>query len=309
VNAIETDGLTKRYKGSRRKPGTLAVDNLSFQVQEGEIFGFLGPNGAGKTTTIYVLLGLLRPTSGGGRLLGLPFGEPDALRRVGFLPEYVNLHDYYTADGMLNYYAKLSNLDHEKARERVHFVLERLGMADLCNKRISRMSRGQVQRLGLAQAFLGDPDLIILDEPTSSLDPVGRKEVKDMLLELRAEGKTIIISSHILSDIEALCDRVGILRNGQLVTIGKLDDLLKTEDSVRITTEKLPAEAVQEIEKLGGIVTGSPTVFEIDLPDKEKQYDVMAVLQKNDCPLHSVASRKASLEDLFFDLMKGEQAQ
>jgi ABC-2 type transport system ATP-binding protein len=307
MNAIETDGLTKRYKGSRRKPGTLAVDNLTFEVQEGEIFGFLGPNGAGKTTTIYVLLGLLRPTSGGGRVLGLPFGEPDALRRVGFLPEYVNLHDYYTADGMLNYYARLSRLNHEK--ERVHFVLERLGMADLCNKKISKMSRGQIQRLGLAQAFLGDPDLILLDEPTSSLDPVGRKEVKDMLLELKAQGKTIIISSHILSDIEALCDRVGILRNGRLVASGKLDDLLKTGDGVRITTEKLPQEAVQEIEKLGGIVTGSPTIFEIDLPDKEKQYDVMAVLQKNDCPLHSVASRKASLEDLFFDLMKGEQAQ
>ena len=309
MNAIETSGLTKRYKGSRRRPGTLAVDNLSFAVQEGEIFGFLGPNGAGKTTTIYTILGLLHPTSGGGQVLGLPFGEPDALRRVGFLPEYVNLHDYYTPDGMLNYYAKLSNIDHEKARERVSFVLERLSMTELCNKRISRMSRGQIQRLGLAQAFLGDPDLIILDEPTSSLDPVGRKEVKDMLLEMKAQGKTIIISSHILSDIETLCDRVGIMRKGQLVTIGKLDDLLKTGETVRITTEKLPAEAVKEIEALGGVVTGSPTIFEIDLPTPERQYDVMAVLQKSNCPLRSVAAGKASLEDLFFDIMKGEQAK
>ena len=309
MNVIEIDRLTKQFKGGLRKPGTLAVNNLSFNVEQGEVFGFLGPNAAGKTTTLYMMLGLLEPTSGGGTVFGLPFGEPEALRRIGFLPEYVNLHDYYTADGLLNYYARLSGLDPEKARERVSYVLDRLCLTDMCRQRISKYSRGMIQRMGLAQAFLQDPDLLILDEPTSSLDPIGRKEVKDMLLELKAQGKTIIISSHILSDIEAFCDRVAIIKEGRLITTGRLDELLKTGDSLRITSEKVPAEAVKAIEALGGVVTGSATVFEIDLPNREKEYDVIAILREHNCPLHAVTPRKASLEDLFFDLMKGGTPQ
>lgn len=309
MNAIEIENLTKSYKGSWRTPGTLAVDKLSFCVQQGEIFGFLGPNGAGKTTTLYVLLGFLLPTSGGGSVLGLPFGDPAALRRIGLLPEYVNLHEYYTADGMLNYYARLSGLDPAESRARASYVLERLGIADVRRQRISKFSRGMIQRLGLAQAVLGNPDLLILDEPTSSLDPVGRKDVKDLLLELRAQGKTIVISSHILSDIESLCDRVAIVRTGRLVTTGRLDELLSTGEGVKIASEQLPKEAVVEIEQLGGIVTGSDTVFEIVLPSREKEYDVIGILRTYNCPLVSVAECKSSLEDFFFDIVKGEQPQ
>ena len=309
MNAIEIENLTKSYKGSWRTPGTLAVDKLSFCVQEGEIFGFLGPNGAGKTTTLYVLLGFLRPTSGGGSVLGLPFGDPAALRRIGLMPEYVNLHEYYTADGMLNYYARLSGLDPAESRARASYVLERLGIADVRRQRISKFSRGMIQRLGLAQAVLGNPDLLILDEPTSSLDPVGRKDVKDLLLELKAQGKTIVISSHILSDIESLCDRVAIVRTGRLVTTGRLDELLSTGEGVKIASEQLPKEAVVEIEQLGGIVTGSETVFEIVLPSREKEYDVIGILRAYNCPLVSVAECKSSLEDFFFDIVKGEQPQ
>ena len=309
MNIIELNHLAKSFKGNRRKQETLAVDDLSFSVQQGEIFGFLGPNGAGKTTTLHTLLGFLHPTSGGGSVFGLPFGEPEALRKIGYLPEYVNLHEYYTPDGMLNYYASLSGLDPVEARARASYVLERLGIADVCDKRISKFSKGMIQRLGLAQAMLGNPDLLFLDEPTSSLDPVGRKDVKDLLLELKAQGKTIVISSHILSDIESLCDRVAIIRKGRLVTTGRLDELLSTGGGVRITTDKLPAEAVTEIEKLGGVVTGSETVFEIDLPDREKEYDVIGILRKHGCPLVSVAERKSSLEDYFFDIMKGGETR
>lgn len=309
MSVIELDCLTKRFKAGWRKPGTLAVDDLSFSVEQGEVFGFLGPNGAGKTTTIYLLLGLLMPSSGGGRVFDRPFGDLDALGRIGFLPEYVNLHEYYTADQLLSYYSWLSKLDPVGSRERIEYVLQRLCLTDMCRKRISRFSRGMIQRMGLAQAFLGDPDLLILDEPTSSLDPVGRKEVKDLLLDMKARGKTIIISSHILSDIEAFCDRVAIIRDGKLVTMGHLDEMLKIGEGVRITTAKLPVEAVREIEQLGGEVTGSATVFEIDLPSKDKEYDVIGILRKHDCPLVSVAPRKESLEDVFFRLMKGDQAQ
>ena len=309
MSVIEINGLTKQFKGGLRKPGTLAVNDLSFTVEAGEVFGFLGPNAAGKTTTLYLMLGLLQPTSGGGTVFGLPFGDPNALKRTGFLPEYVNLHDYYTADGLLNYYARLSGLDPGKARERVSYVLDRLCLTEMSRQRISKYSRGMIQRLGLAQAFLQDPDLLILDEPTSSLDPIGRKEVKDMLLELKSKGKTIIISSHILSDIETFCDRVVIIREGRLITTGRLDELLKTGDSLRITSEKLPAEAVKAIQALGGIVTGSETVFEIDLPDREKEYDVISILREHNCLLHAVTPRKASLEDLFFDLMKERKPQ
>jgi len=309
MSVIEIDGLTKCFKRGWRRPGTLAVDSLSFTVREGEIFGFLGPNGAGKTTTLHCVLGLLRPTSGGGRVFGLPFGEPDALRRIGFLPEYVNLHDYYTADGLLNYYAKLSHLEQTKARERISYVLERLALADTGRMQLSKFSRGMIQRMGLAQAFLGDPDLLILDEPTSSLDPIGRKEVKELLVELKAQGKTIVISSHILSDIESLCDRVVIIRNGRMMATGTIDDLLTTSEGVRITSEKLPVEAVREIEQLGGVVTGSETVFEIDLPDRGSEYEVIGILRKHDCPLGAVTPRRASLEDVFVDIVKGDQPQ
>lgn len=309
MSVIELEGLTKRFKGGWRQPGTLAVDNLSFAVGAGEVFGFLGPNGAGKTTSIYVLLGLLQPTSGGGRVFDKPFGDLDALTRIGFLPEYINLHDYYTADQLLNYYARLSKLDLVKSRERVDYVLERLCLTDMCRKRISRFSRGMIQRMGLAQAFLGDPDLLILDEPTSSLDPIGRKEVKDLLLDMKARGKTIVISSHILSDIETLCDRVAIVREGRLMATGTLDEMLKVGEGIRITSEKLPIEAVREIEALGGEVTGSATTFEIDLPSKDKEYDVIEILRKRGCPLVSVASKKASLEDVFVRLVKGGQPQ
>jgi len=309
MNVVEIDGLTKRFKRGWRRPDTLAVDNLSFTVREGEIFGFLGPNGAGKTTTLHCLLGLLRATSGGGRAFDLPFGDPDALRRIGFLPEYVNLHDYYTADGLLNYYARLSHLERTKARERVSYVLERLALADTGRKQLSKFSRGMIQRMGLAQAFLGDPDLLILDEPTSSLDPIGRKEVKDLLVELKVQGKTIVISSHILSDIESLCDRVVIIRDGRMMATGTMDDLLTTSEGVRITSEKLPVEAVREIERLGGVVTGSETVFEIDLPDRGSEYEVIGILRKHDCPLGAVTPRRASLEDVFVDIVKGDQPQ
>jgi ABC-2 type transport system ATP-binding protein len=309
ANIIELDHLTKGFKGGRGKFETLAVDDLSFSVQQGEIFGFLGPNGAGKTTTLYTLLGFLYPSSGGGSIFDRPFGDPEALRRIGYLPEYVNLHEYYTPDGMLNYYARLSGLDPHEARLRASYVLERLGIADVCRKRISKFSKGMVQRLGLAQAVLGNPDLLFLDEPTSSLDPVGRKEVKDLLLELKAQGKTIVISSHILSDIESVCDRVVIIRKGRLMATGKLDELLSTGGGVRMTTDKLSAEAVSEIQQLGGVVTGSATAFEIDLPDREKEYDVIGVLRKHGNPLVSVVEKKSSLEDFFFDVVKGDEAK
>ncbi len=309
TSIIELDHLTKSFKGRGRKVETTAVNDLSFSVEQGEIFGFLGPNGAGKTTTLYTLLGFLHPSSGGGSVFGLPFGDPEGLRRIGYLPEYVNLHEYYTPDGMLNYYARLSGLDPVEARARASYVLERLGIADVCNKRISKFSKGMIQRLGLAQAVLGNPDLLFLDEPTSSLDPVGRKDVKDLLLELKAQGKTVVISSHILSDIESLCDRVAIIRKGRLVKTGKLDELLSTGSGVRITTDKLPTDAVNEIQQLGGVVIGSDTVFAIELPDREKEYDVIGILRKHGCPLISVAEQKSSLEDYFFDIMKGEETK
>ena len=309
MDAIEIAGLSKRFQGGWRKPGKLAVDDLSLTVRQGEVFGFLGPNGAGKTTTIYVLFGFLKPTSGGGTVLGYPFGHPDALRRIGFLPEYVNLHDHYTADGLLNYYARLSRLDSAKARQRARYVLERLGLAGTERTRISRFSKGMAQRMGLAQAFLADPDLLILDEPTASLDPVGRKDVKDLLLELKAQGRTVLICSHILSDIESLCDRVAIVRSGSLVATGTLDELLASRGGLRITSENVPEAAIREMDRFRASVSGSGALYEIDLPDKQDIYEAIDVLRKHRCPLVSVVPRRTSLEDLFFSLMEGEQPQ
>lgn len=307
MDAIAVCELTKVF--GRAGSGKTAVNNLSFSIGQGEIFGFLGPNGAGKTTTIYTMLGLLKPTSGGGTLLGLPFGHPDALRRTGFLPEYVNLHDDYNAQGLLRYYARLSHLDTATARTRIPQLIERMGLSQAGRTRVSKYSKGMAQRLGLAQALLHDPDLLILDEPTASLDPVGRKEVKDLLLDLKAQGKTILISSHILSDIESLCDRVAIVRGGTMLTTGALGDLLKADDGVRVTSRKIPVEAARDLERIGGSVTGSETTFEIDLPDKDRVFDAVDILRKHGCPLVSVIPHRSSLEDIFFTAVKGDHAQ
>lgn len=220
--AIETEKLTKIYQNSKVK----AVDRQDLKVPSGEVFGYLGPNGAGKTTTIYMLLGILKPTSGDGKILGKPLGSREAKERIGFLPESATMHLHHSGYSLLNYYGSLLNMDPGKIKDRAEQVLEIAGLSKAMHQNIETYSKGMMQRLGIAQAILNNPDLLILDEPTANLDPIGRKEVKDLLMSIRESGKTIFISSHILSDIEQLCDRITILNEGKLVRSGTIAELI-----------------------------------------------------------------------------------
>src|SRR5580704_10917116 len=224
--AIEILGLEKTYMvGFWRKRPKRALYPLSLQVEEGEIFGFLGPNGAGKTTTLKLLMGLVFPTAGSAKILGRDWTDPEVKAQIGFLPEQPYFYDHLTARELLNYYGQLSGVPAKGRSRCVEEMLARVGLSDSAGVQMRKFSKGMLQRVGLAQAILHDPKLVFLDEPMSGLDPMGRREVRDLIQQLRHEGKTVFFSTHILSDAEALCDRVGVIHQGELRGVGAVADL------------------------------------------------------------------------------------
>src|ERR1700724_2600150 len=227
--AIEIDGLTKDYAlGFWRKRMRRSLDNLSLRVEDGEVFGFLGPNGAGKTTTLKMLMGLVYPTAGSAKILGMEINDPRMKAQIGFLPEQPYFYDYLTAGELLNYYAQLSGVAAGDRERKVREVLTRVGLPDVMRVQLRKFSKGMLQRVGIAQAILHDRRVVFLDEPMSGLDPMGRREVRDLMEELKHEGKTVFFSTHILSDAEALCDRVAIIHKGELRGVGRVEDLTST---------------------------------------------------------------------------------
>ena len=228
--AIRIDTLTKDYAvGFWRRRPYRALDRLSLEIEPGEVFGFLGPNGAGKTTTLKLLMQLIFPTSGHAEILGRPLGDVPTRRRIGYLPENPSFYDYLTAEELLTYFAELFGYDAAERRRRVGDLLDRLGIGRERSFQLRKFSKGMLQRVGIAQALLNDPDVIFLDEPMSGLDPLGRREVRALILSLRDQGRTVFFSSHILSDAEALCSRVAIVAGGRLAAQGKLADLAEFE--------------------------------------------------------------------------------
>src|SRR5215813_1867119 len=213
--ALEISGLSKSYSvGVWRKALKPALHPLHLTVNEGETFGFLGPNGAGKTTTLKLLMGIIFPTSGSAQILGRDFRDPEVKRDIGFLPEQPYFYDYLTAPELLDYYAQLSGVTQPERRKRIPALLERVGLGDVGNKQLRKFSKGMLQRVGIAQAIVHDPKIIFFDEPMSGLDPIGRREVRELLQSLKDEGKAIFLTTHILSDAESLCDRVAIIHKG-----------------------------------------------------------------------------------------------
>jgi len=224
--AIEILGLEKTYSvGFWRKRPKRALHPLHLNVEEGEVFGFLGPNGAGKTTTLKLLMGLVYPTSGSARILGREWTDPAVKAQIGFLPEQPYFYDYLTAQEQLGYYAQLSGVPAKERVQRVDKTLHRVGLRDVQGMQLRKFSKGMLQRVGIAQAILHEPKLVFFDEPMSGLDPVGRREVRDLMQQLKQEGKTVFFSTHILSDAEALCDRVGIIYKGELRRVGAVEEL------------------------------------------------------------------------------------
>ncbi len=223
---LEIDGLAKSYAvGFWRKKLKPALLPLHLSINEGETFGFLGPNGAGKTTTLKLLMGIIFPSSGSARILGRHFHDPEVKRQIGFLPEQPYFYDYLSAPELLDYYARLSGVSPEERQRRIPQLLQRVGLEDVGKTQLRKFSKGMLQRVGIAQAIIHDPKLVFLDEPMSGLDPTGRREMRELIQSLKDEGKTVFFSTHILSDAEALCDRVGVVHKGELRGIGVVEDL------------------------------------------------------------------------------------
>src|SRR5579885_2214558 len=224
--AIEINGLEKTYQvGFWRKRSKYALRPLHLTIEPGEIFGFLGPNGAGKTTTLKLLMGLVFPTAGTARILGMEINDPRMQAQIGFLPEQPYFYDYLTANELLEYYAQLSGVDARERKRKVVDVLGRVGLQDAAATQLRKFSKGMLQRVGIAQAILHDPKVLFFDEPMSGLDPMGRREVRDLMAELKLQGKTVFFSTHILSDAESLCDRVAIIHLGELRAVGAVAEL------------------------------------------------------------------------------------
>src|SRR5450631_887597 len=224
--AIEILGLEKTYAvGFWRKKPKRALKPLHLEVEDGEIFGFLGPNGAGKTTTLKLLMGLVFPSAGSARILGMDFNDPRVKAQIGFLPEQPYFYDYLTARELLDYYGQLSGVAAKERSHKVAEMLDRVGLRDSAGVQLRKFSKGMLQRVGIAQAILHDPKVVFLDEPMSGLDPMGRREVRDLMEQLKKEGKTVFFSTHILSDAEALCDRVAVIHQGELRGVGRVAEL------------------------------------------------------------------------------------
>ena len=303
MSPIETERLTKDYlTGFWRKRPRRALDSLTLQVQENEIFGFLGPNGAGKTTTLKLLMNLIFPTSGTARILGRPVDDPAMHRHIGYLPEQPYFYDYLTARELLDYFARFFGYQAAERKRRVDAFLERVGLAHAGGLQLRKFSKGMLQRFGIAQAILHDPQVVFLDEPMSGLDPVGRRQARDLILELKREGRTVFFSTHILPDAETLCDRVGVLCAGRLQGVGSLEELLALEvQGVEITFE-LPREARLPAHLLGRLTrTGDRCRLEVS---EEEVYEAFEDLRKIAARIVNLVQIRPTLEDYFFRLVE-----
>jgi ABC-2 type transport system ATP-binding protein len=306
--AIETEGLTKDYPvGFLLAKKRRSLDGLTLQVEAGEVFGFLGPNGAGKTTTIKLLVGLIFPTAGTARILGRPTSDVRMHRDIGYLPEQPYFYDYLTAAELLDYFARFFPLTAADRRERVTKMLKKVGLEAAKKIQLRKYSKGMLQRVGLAQAILHDPQVAILDEPMSGLDPVGRREVRDIILELKREGRTVLFSTHILSDAEMLCDRVGVIVGGTLRGTGAPGQIVSMKPHGMEVLFELPQPAeVPEALVAGATRTGSR--FRIVVSESEI-YAKLDALRAAQARILSIAQLKPTLEDFFLDLMTTERAQ
>src|SRR5437763_9168920 len=301
--AIEILGLEKTYTvGFWRKKPKLALKPLHLSVEEGEIFGFLGPNGAGKTTTLKLLMGLVFPTSGSARILGMEVNDPRMKAQIGFLPEQPYFYDYLTARELLIYYGQLSGMDSKALPKKVQKVLGRVGLPDVGGVQLRKFSKGMLQRVGIAQAIIHDPKVVFFDDPMSGLDPMGRREVRDLMEQLKNEGKTVFFSTHILADAEALCDRVAIIHLGELRSVGAVADLTgSVHGKVEMVWEGdvVPSAVVA----MGAEYHVTGDTVRAVLPE-DNQDAAIDVLRREHLRLISVVPVRASLEDYFVQKLR-----
>jgi ABC-2 type transport system ATP-binding protein len=304
--AIETENLTKEYPhGFLNLKKRTSLEGLNMHVEEGEIFGFIGPNGAGKTTAIKLLMRLIFPTAGTARILGQPISDIEMHRDVGYLPEQPYFYDYLTAAELLDYFARIHNLPATERKARVEKVLQKVGLETAGKIQLRKYSKGMLQRVGMAQAILHDPKVVILDEPMSGLDPIGRREVRDIILELKANGKTVMFSTHILSDAEMLCDRVGVIVGGKLRGAGAPEQLVGVKAKA---TEILFELKGQSSAPLLAKATRTGDRYRLQVPEEEL-YGAIDQLRAAGAKILSVAQVRATLEEFFMNLVEADRAQ
>lgn len=303
ASAIKTENLTKTY--SSRSGKVNVVDNLTLDVEEGEIFGFLGPNGAGKTTTIKMLLGISYPTSGKAWVLGKEIGDTEIHKRISYLPEKPYYYEHMTGEEILHFYGKLFNLRDPERSKKVKMLLDKVGLGEAGRKTISQYSKGMQQRIGLAQSLLNDPELLFLDEPTGGLDPIAHIEIRDLILQMRDEGKSVFISSHQLSDVEQICDRVAILDKGKVKAQGRLDVLL-AGGRVEVTADGVNEAVANSARNADTIVSFAGGRLIVDMADTSSHDGLIDAIRTAGGKVISVIPRRKRLEDLFVETVSNK---
>jgi ABC-2 type transport system ATP-binding protein len=296
--AIETQNLRKEYGR------TVAVDDLTLQVEQGEVFGFLGPNGAGKTTAVKMLLGLAVPTSGGGQLLGRPLGDPDIRAQVGFLPEHFRFHEWLEAAEFLDLHGQLFGMDSRRRAKRVPELLELVGLTEAAHRKLSAFSKGMLQRIGLAQALLPEPEVVFLDEPTSGLDPLGRRLVRDIIRKLRAAGTTVFLNSHLLSEVEVTCDRVAFIKQGRVVRIARLGALVEGLTEVVLRVGRVTPELVEGLGRWGSDVRVDDRRIALSVADEQVLPELAQWIVGQGVGLYALTPQQLSLEELFIRVVE-----
>ena len=307
ANPIEAQGLRKVYRPRFGGRTVAALDGLDLTVEPGEVFGLLGPNGAGKTTTVKILLGLTRPTSGTARLLGRLSSDPESRRRVGYLPEGHRFPGYLTARQTLSLFGRMSGVAPAVLRARIPALLERVRLADWTDVRVKKFSKGMTQRLGLAAALVHEPDVLLLDEPTDGVDPVGRREIRDLLQAEAAQGRSILLNSHLLSEVERMCGRVAVLRSGRVVAQGRIEDLTASSTRYRLVATGVDEALMAAYRDSGGSIERVNGHFDLMVRDLDHLNALVDRLRAAGARLQELSPVKSSLEDVFVGLVRADE--
>jgi ABC-2 type transport system ATP-binding protein len=310
ADIVKVENIVKDFRPGFGLVRKRVLHGISFSVRQGEIFGFVGPNGAGKTTTLKILMGLIHAQGGSATILGHDIGENEYRKHVGFLPENPYFYDFLTGNEFLNFYARVAGVPAEQRGGRINSLLEQVGLAHAADARLRTYSKGMLQRIGIAQAIVHDPDIVFLDEPMSGLDPIGRKEIRDLILRLNGEGKTIFMNTHILSDVEMLCHRVAILVKGKIRYVGSSEEFLASEErAADVVLARLPADAVTSIEERFGVeMRGQGDHVEIRVPEKDVA-DLLRLALDTGSEIVSVTPHRVSLEAIFLSAVHADSQQ
>ncbi len=301
--AIETSGLTKIFRSVWKSREVRAVDGVTLAVERGTTFGLLGPNGAGKTTFVKLLLSAVHPTQGNARIFGHDARVPESRRPIGYLPENHRFPTYLTGGGMLELYGALSGMDAAERNRRIPALLEQVGLADWRDVRLGKYSKGMLQRVGLAQALMHRPSLLILDEPTDGVDPVGRRQIRAILHSLEQEGVTVFLNSHLLAEVELFCRQVAILDHGKVALEGRVKDLTAGK-GYQLRAVDVPERLASEL-AAKALATVRDAIFEFQFPSREQANEAVDLLRAAGCPIESLLATNSTLEEVFVRTVKG----